>query len=153
MYATTLKRPAMLHSRRPVTKTRTPRILCIDDDPAIHTAFQLRMREYDIEVAQAFYGMQGVAEAVRTRPDVIVMDIAMPNGDGLYVLQCLRSNPDTASVPVVMLSGMRDPALKRDAFDNGADSFLTKPVAFTEVVEELSQHVRMVKRDSGPDIR
>lgn len=141
----TLKRPSMLQGRRADAATKTPQLLCIDDDPAIHTAFQLRMRDYDVEVTQAFYGMQGVAEAVRTQPDAIVMDLAMPNGDGLYVLECLRTNPSTANIPIVMLSGMRDPSLKRQAFDQGADAFLNKPVAFTDLIDELREHIRVVK--------
>lgn len=131
----------MGQKRRTQTITRTPHVLCVDDDPAIHTALQLRLRDYDVEVTQAYYGMQGVSEAVRSRPDVIVMDMAMPNGNGLYVLDCLRSNPATSTIPIVMLSGMRDPDLRRQAFDAGADAFLSKPVQFRDLIDELGEHI------------
>lgn len=140
-----LERSSTNRRCRATLGTRTPQVLCVDDDPAIHTALQLRLRDYDVEVSQAFYGMQGVSEAVRSQPDVIVMDLAMPNGDGLYVVECLRNNPATCSIPIVMLSGMRDPSLKRQAFDNGADAFLTKPIAFTDLVEELRNHIDLNK--------
>lgn len=139
--SSTLQRPSIGQKRRNQTMTRTPHVLCVDDDPAIHTALELRLREYDVEVSQAYYGMQGVSEAVRSRPDVIVMDLAMPNGNGLYVLECLRQNPATATIPIVMLSGMRDPSLKRKSFDAGADSFLNKPVQFTDLVDALREHI------------
>lgn len=139
----TLQRPSTNRRVRGEMATRTPLILCVDDDPAIQTALELRLGDYDVEVSQAYYGMQGVSEAVRLQPDVIVMDLAMPNGDGLYVVECLRNNPATSAIPVVMLSGMRDPSLKRQAFDNGADAFLNKPVTFSDLVEELRQHITL----------
>ncbi|MEO0528957.1 MAG: response regulator [Planctomycetota bacterium] len=141
----TLQRASTKRRNRATLGTHTPEILCVDDDPAIHTALQLRLRDYDVNVSQAFYGMQGVSEAVRSQPDVIVMDLAMPNGDGLYVIECLRNNPATCSIPIVVLSGMRDPSRKRQAFDNGAEAFLMKPVAFADLVEELSHYVELTK--------
>ena len=90
----------------------TPRILCVDDDPDLQTSIELRMRKYNVEVEHAFYGMQGVVEAAQSNPDLILMDQAMPHGDGEYLLQAVKGDPATSSIPVIVLTGMRDPNLK-----------------------------------------
>ena len=91
----------------------TPTVLCIDDDPDITAAIELYMRKFDVKVVRAFHGMHGFSEATQHRPDVIVMDLAMPGGDGAAILECLRRNRQTANIPVIILTGMRDHRLAR----------------------------------------
>ena len=100
--------------------TRTPRILCVDDDPGIQTTIELRMRKYDVEIEHAFFGMQGITEAVQTLPDLILMDYAMP---------------------VIVLTGMRDKTLKNRLLHAGAEIFLQKPMRFDELVHEMSRFI------------
>jgi DNA-binding response OmpR family regulator len=122
---------------------QTPIILCIDDDPNIQSAIEMRMRRYDVEVQHAFYGMQGIWDSVRGNPALIILDIAMPNGDGRYVLRCLRSNKNTARVPIIVLSGMRDPHLVRDVMLAGADQYLRKPISGDELVHQIGRFVTL----------
>lgn len=114
------------------------RILCVDDDPSFQTTIEMRMRAYNVEIVHAFYGMQGIAKAISARPDLILLDLAMPNGDGKYLLECIKRNSATANIPVVVLTGMRDPRLKRRVLQAGASVLLQKPFHF----DELLHHVR-----------
>lgn len=138
------------HGRSSTTShatTRQPRVLCIDDDPDIQTAIELRLRNYDVEVEHAFYGMQGIAESHRNHPDLILMDLAMPNGDGLYLLDCLKRNQATADIPVIVLTGMRDPQLRGRAMAAGAEAFLRKPIAFNELLSQMREFIELRSRE------
>lgn len=126
--------------------TCCPRILCIDDDPDIQTTIELRMRQYDVEVEHAFYGMQGIVETVNKLPDLILMDLAMPNGDGHYLLNCIRKNNSTAGIPIIVLTGMRDPAIKADIMRMGADVFLNKPIRFDDLLHHISRFIDIKER-------
>ncbi|WP_425400092.1 response regulator [Aeoliella sp.] len=129
------------------TSTRSPRILCVDDDPDIQTAIELRMRKYDVEVEHAFYGMQGIVEAAQCSPDLILMDQAMPHGNGEYLLEAVKSNPATSAIPVIVLTGMRDPNLKHRLMQAGAEAYLNKPVHFDELVHHISRFIDLRERE------
>lgn len=121
--------------------TRKPRILCVDDDPDLQTTIELRMRQYDVELEHAFYGMQGIVEAAHTLPDLILMDQAMPHGNGEYLLEVIKRNSSTRNIPVIVLTGMRDPTLKNRLLNAGAEAFLQKPVRFDALVQEMSRFI------------
>jgi DNA-binding response OmpR family regulator len=98
---------------------------------------------FDVVVHHAFYGMQGIWESVRKQPDLILLDMAMPNGDGRYVLRCLRANRDTATVPIIVLTGMRDPKLAHEAIALGADQYLRKPVSGEELIKRIGSYIAL----------
>lgn len=137
----------------PVTQTPlpAPRLLCVDDDPDVQTAIEMRMRDYRVEVEHAFYGMQGITETLKHRPDVILMDIAMPNGNGEYLIDCIKRNAETCDIPVVVLTGMRDPGLRKRMISAGAAAFLSKPVSFDDLLHTLGQFIDLRRRDQESD--
>ena len=122
---------------------RLPTVLFIDDDPQILEAIARRLRRYEIEVLQAFHGMQGYWMAVTEKPDVIVTDLRMPQGDGETVLECLKRNAQTASIPVIVLTGKQESGLKRHMHNVGAAGYLSKPVRFEDLVRELNRHIEV----------
>jgi DNA-binding response OmpR family regulator len=130
-----------------------PRILCVDDDPGFQTTIEMRMRAYDVEIEHAFYGTQGIAEAINARPDLILLDLAMPSGDGKYLLECIKRNSATASIPVIVLTGMRDPNLTRRVLQAGAAVLLQKPVHFDELLHHISQFVDIRERQNYEGLR
>ncbi|TWT74515.1 Sensor histidine kinase TodS [Posidoniimonas polymericola] len=131
----------------PETRAPMPKLLCVDDDPDVQTTIEMRMRDYRVEVEHAFYGMQGITETIKNHPDVILMDIAMPNGNGEYLLDCIKRNAATSDIPVVVLTGMRDPGLRKKMISAGAAAFLSKPVAFDELLHTLGQFVDLRPHD------
>ncbi len=130
-----------------------PRILCVDDDTDLQVTFELRMQPYEVQVEHAFYGMQGISEALSTRPDLIIADLAMPNGNGEYLLDCVKSNSFTAHIPVIILTGMRDPSLKPRLIHAGASVFLHKPVPFDELLHHISRFVIVRERTEEETLR
>ena len=117
--------------------TRVPKLLCIDDDPELCRTLEMRLSKYRIDVLLAFFGTQGYWEAITDQPDLILMDVRMPNGDGRFVLQSLRQNKSTCSIPVITLTGMRDPKIRHEMLALGADSYLQKPIEFNLLLEEM----------------
>ena len=138
---TALEQRVLQNGKLPSLETRTPRILCVDDDPDIHTTIDLRLRKYDVEIQHAFYGMQGIVEANETLPDLILMDQAMPHGNGEYLLEVIKRNPATCNIPVIVLTGMRNRSLKNRLLHEGAEAYLQKPVLFDELLREMGRFI------------
>ena len=125
----------------------TPTILCIDDDPEVSGAIERRLSQYEVRLIRAFHGMHGYAEALKHKPDVVVTDLRMPSGDGATILECLRRNRQTASIPVIVLTGLRDRRLKQKLLNLGADVFLCKPLSLDELTHTLRRFVDLRERE------
>ena len=104
-----------------------PKILIVDDDPDLTRALILRFRGSHYDTACARDGFSVLALAQKERPDVIILDIGLPSGDGFLVLDRLRRNTLLSSIPVIVLTA-RDPLSTRDqVLKAGASAFLQKP--------------------------
>ncbi len=119
-------------------------VLVVDDDPAIRRTLtvNLRARGYDVETAgDGRSALQAVSERM---PDVVLLDLGLPDLDGVDVLERLRM---TSRVPVIVVSARSEPDDKVEALDLGADDFITKPFS----LEELLARVRATIRRAGVD--
>jgi len=104
-------------------------VLLVDDDEDLLVALAAPLRRQGFDVAVATDAVTAVSTAVKQPPDVVVLDVGLPGGDGLMVMQRLHSLPQLAGVPVIILSG-RDPEKQRDgALAAGAVAYFAKPVA------------------------
>ncbi|MBL7257887.1 response regulator [Paractinoplanes lichenicola] len=119
------------------------RILVVDDDPQILRALRinLRAREYDVEVAAD--GASALKAAAAHTPDLVVLDLGLPDMDGAEVIRGLRG---WSAVPIIVLSGRAEGTDKVDALDAGADDYVTKPFG----VDELMARIRAVTRRVQP---
>jgi DNA-binding response OmpR family regulator len=130
----------------PIRTANLPRILCIDDDPAVCRSLKIQLQNYTVEVFTAAFGSQGYWETLIRRPDVIITDLRMPQGSGDYVVECLKRNPVTRDIPVIVLTGRRDAALQRYLRGLGIAQYLVKPVAFEELRSELRRFITLSPR-------
>jgi two-component system response regulator RpaA len=121
-----------------------PRILIIDDDPAISDLVSINLEMAGYDVQQAVDGIKGQALAGQLQPDLIMLDLMLPNVDGFTVCQRLRRDERTADIPVLMLTALGQIQDKIQGFDSGADDYLTKPFD----VEEMLARVRALLRRS-----
>ncbi len=104
-------------------------VLLVDDDEDLLVALAAPLRRQGFDVVVATDAVTAVSTAVKQPPDVVIMDIGLPGGDGMMVMQRLHSLPQLAGVPVIMLSG-RDPEKHRDeALAAGAADYLAKPIS------------------------
>ncbi|MEX0978255.1 MAG: response regulator [Pirellulales bacterium] len=135
-------------ARQPTPAVDVPkrtRVLCIDDDPDISKLLKIRLAAFNIEVLRAFNGMHGYWTAVGERPDAIICDMCMPEGDGNYIVSRLKSHPLTQNVPVIVLTGQGNQGLKRTMLSLGVDAYFSKPVVFDELLRALRVHLDLPK--------
>jgi CheY-like chemotaxis protein len=123
----------------------TPVLVCVDDDPGVINAIELRLRPYDVTFFGCFSGMQGIWRAVTERPDLVITDLRMPQGDGSDLLECLQRNPQTANIPVLVLSGLRDDHLSTQVRNRGAKALLQKPIAGDQLLIEMGKWITLRK--------
>jgi len=122
---------------------RTPTVLCIDDDPHVSEVIQDRLEAYEVKLLKAFFGTQGIWMAVTQKPDVIICDLRMPQGDGATVIDCLKRNMQTAAIPIIVLTALHEPGLQRRLERIGASGYLTKPIHFNDLLGELHRHIEI----------
>jgi len=118
---------------------RAPRVLIVEDEPALLRALRinLRARGYDVGVASA--GREALAEARQRPPDVVVLDLGLPDLDGTEVIRDLRG---WSRAPVIVLSGRAGSQDKIGALDAGADDYVTKPFDMEELLARLRAVLR-----------
>lgn len=104
------------------------KLLLADDDRVLTHLVSNRLRVMGVETVVAHDAMQAFMLAMRSPPDVIVLDIQMPGGTGLQALRKLKTSSKTSSIPVVVLSGSGDAATPDQVKEMGADQFLLKPI-------------------------
>lgn len=118
-------------------ETMNARVLIIDDEWTIQQALQARLLANGFEVLMACDGPTGIETARTQRPDVILLDLRMPDMDGFEVLQQLRATPEAASIPVIFLTANVQDTVKQKALSAGASGFLPKPYEPTVVLEAI----------------
>jgi two-component system, OmpR family, KDP operon response regulator KdpE len=127
------------------------RVLVIDDEPQILRALRinLRVRQYDVDVAET--GAQALKQAARRPPDLVILDLGLPDLDGLDVIGGLRGWTDA---PIIVLSGRSDSIDKVTALDAGADDYVTKPFGMDELLARMRAVSRRVSADGDqPRVR
>ena len=119
------------------------RILVVDDIAANLRLLEARLNAEYYEVALASSGPEALARAEEWSPDVILLDVMMPGMDGYEVCRRLKAHPETAYIPVVMVTALVDPAERVRGLEAGADDFLSKPVDHPTLFARLRALLRM----------
>jgi two-component system KDP operon response regulator KdpE len=123
--------------------SRVPRVLVVEDDPEMQRALAMNLTARGYEVTTATSGTAALNEAASISPDVIVLDLGLPDLDGMDIIRAIRGYTRT---PIVVLSGRSGSVDKVDALEAGADDYVTKPFDVNELVARL----RAATRRSGP---
>ena len=118
------------------------RVLVVDDEPQILRALRINLRVREYEVHMASTGAEALEVASRFPPDLVILDLGLPDLDGVEVIQGLRG---WTKAPIIVLSGRADSTDKVEALDAGADDYITKPFG----VEELLARMRAAARRVG----
>ena len=113
------------------------KILVVDDDTAIRRILTRLLDAEGYDVVGAADGLSAYSRAISDRPDIILLDLLMPSMDGLEVLRELKENPETMSIPVIILTGKRLPEYELKATRAGALDFITKPWASGEIEDRV----------------
>ncbi|MET0351472.1 MAG: response regulator, partial [Rhizobacter sp.] len=116
-----------------------PRILVVEDEAEIRRFVGLALTRENFEVFEADGLERGLIEAGTRRPDMVVLDLGLPDGDGVDLIRQLRTWSD---IPVLVLSARTDEADKVEALNAGADDYLIKPFGVAELLARVRAHLR-----------
>ena len=134
-----LRYPAMPDAPGPRGK---PVVLIVDDNDDTRDAYARYFAQLDCQVGQAAGGEPGVEAAVALRPDVVLMDLSMPDVDGFAATRKLRRREETRDVVIVAVTGYAYPDFKERAMAAGVNAFLVKPIAPDDLVREVNALLR-----------
>jgi DNA-binding response OmpR family regulator len=135
---------------KPVLMRR--KILVVEDDPDQLEAIRVNLKEAGFAIGTAANGVDALIKTRSVSPDLIVLDLMLPQLNGLDICKTLRENPATASIPVIMLTGMDSYFTRVAGFEAGVNVYLTKPYQPEELiskVESLLEHATPISQRSG----
>jgi len=115
----------------------TPKILIVDDDPDLRQAMRLRLRANHYDTVNASDGYSAIAQAYKEHPDLIILDLGLPAGDGFVVLERLQRDDKLSTIPVIVLTASDPESTEQSVFDAGASAFFQKPADNTELLEVI----------------
>jgi DNA-binding response OmpR family regulator len=121
----------------------TPRVLIVEDDPDIALSLRYCLeREGGFRVTVAPDGERGLREARHDPPHLVLLDLALPGLDGMEVCRALRTTPETANVPIIMLTARVEERNKIAGLERGADDYVTKPFSLRELLARVRALLR-----------
>ena len=126
-----------------ISERHGARILIADDEPAIRRAVQTNLARHGFQIDTAETGREAIERAASFRPDLVLLDLGLPDIDGLEVIRALRERGNT---PIVVLSVRGQERDKVAALDLGADDYLTKPFGVDELLARVRVALRHVAR-------
>lgn len=126
--------------------SQTATLLVIDDEPQIRKFLRISLSSQGYKVIEAATGTEGLAQAALARPDLVVLDLGLPDMDGQQVLRELR---EWSPVPVLVLSVRASEIQKVEALDSGANDYVTKPFGIQEFLARVRALLRQVPQASS----
>lgn len=141
----------MTTENREQVNSRT-KIMIVDDDPDLRMALKLRLRANHFETVSASDGYSAIALAQKERPNLVILDLGLPAGDGYVVLKRMQESDTLSDIPIIVLTA-RDPQMNEDrSLGAGATAFFQKPVDNNELLEVIraSLHLPPAPRQAWP---
>ena len=124
------------------------RVLVIDDEPQIRSALRVGLQRAGFAVAVAGSGQEGLQEAAATPPDLVILDLLLPDTHGFAVCQQLRESSD---VPIIVISVREEERDKIAALNGGADDYMTKPFSLPELIARMGAVLRRAIPNGAPE--
>ncbi len=133
---------------------RNHTVLVVDDSPDLLAAVQFALsRLGNFRVLTAEDGIQGLERVVELRPDCVVIDVKMPGLDGYQLVRALRGDPQTAGIPLIILSAMVQPRDQYLGNAAGADQYLTKPLDPQELIDAIKRAITLTESERQEHMR
>jgi len=126
--------------------TKDASVLIVDDSRTIVRALQLMLEREGYLTFSAVDGVQAIAMTKRQRPDVVLMDVVMPNMNGFEATRALVNDPETAAIPVIMMSGTEQVSDRVWGIRLGAKGFLAKPINQEELLGKVRSVIAVARR-------
>ncbi|MCA9953449.1 MAG: response regulator [Ardenticatenaceae bacterium] len=114
-------------------------VLVVDDEPLTQDLLRLMLEPAGFRVTGAEHGLEALQKVQQSKPDIMILDVMMPHMDGLTVCRKIRSNPETADLPIVMLSGKTHLNAVEEGMEAGANRYLAKPMSRNDLIQSLRE--------------
>lgn len=118
------------------------KILIIDDSKINRELAKMALEDAGYQVIEAEKGNKGIELVKKEKPDLVLLDILMPDISGFEVCEVIKTDPSTSKIPVIFLTALEEMAAKKEGFEIGADDYITKPY----IIEELLLRVELILR-------
>ena len=132
-----------------MTTTEPKKIIIVEDEPDTAEMFAEMMRLSGYHVLKSYGGTPAIALISQEIPDVVVLDVMMPDLSGLEVLRHLRRDPRLEKIPVIAVSAKSLPSDVKNGLDAGANKYLTKPVAFQDLNAAVRDVINAAEDEVG----
>lgn len=113
------------------------KVLIVDDEANVVKAISMVLKGHGYTVVDANDGLQAVSKVYEEKPDLIILDIKLPIGDGISVCENLKNSNDTKDIPVIFITGYPTDEVRKKAFDLGAVDFIPKPFDTDELLKKV----------------
>lgn len=127
----------------------TQKILIVDDDPDLRQALRLRLRANQYETVNAGDGYSAIAQAYKEHPDLIILDLGLPAGDGFVVLDRLQRDDKLSSIPVIVLTARDPQSNEQRVLQSGASALFQKPADNAELLEVIRATLAQANAQPG----
>jgi CheY-like chemotaxis protein len=128
-----------MESSSVVAETKVPLVLIVEDDPDIRRLYAVMLKHAGYRVAETDAAVDGLERVKTLKPDVVLMDLALPGVDGYEATRRLKADPATAHVPIIVVTAHGYRAHLREASLAGANGFLAKPVKTSELLRSVKE--------------
>jgi DNA-binding response OmpR family regulator len=128
------------------------KILLVDDDPDVRLAMHVRLKANGYDTCFASDALTSVTEARKQQPDVIILDLGLPGGDGFVVIERLKRHPSLAVIPIIVVSARDVSGNQERAIKAGAKVYLQKPVDNAELLAIIRQTLGEAEQPGDADI-
>jgi two-component system phosphate regulon response regulator PhoB len=127
-----------------ISGSKPKKILLVEDDDALANVYTTHLEVEGFVTKRVSNGEDALATAIEYHPDMILLDVMMPQVSGLEVLDILRNTPQTANIKVIMLTALNQENDRQKAEELGADDYLVKSqVVIADVIDRIKQHLNM----------
>lgn len=126
-------------------------ILAVDDEQDLLDLIDYNLKKEGFEVLKAQNGKKGIELAKKHHPDLVLLDVMMPEMDGLQTVEQLREDEVLNRIPVIFLTARDDEQTEVTGLDKGGDDYITKPISFSTLVSHIKAVLRRYEKAEGPD--
>jgi DNA-binding response OmpR family regulator len=124
------------------------KVLVVDDDPDLLDLVSFNLRKAGFWVGTADDGAQALSKVRSFSPDLMLLDVMMPELDGLEICEMLRRDPATAGIPIILLTALSSELARINGLGSGADDYVTKPFSVKDLVARVTARLQPAERSS-----
>ncbi len=128
-------------------------IYCVEDDTSILDLLTYSLKQTGYEVKGFSSAVSFIKETQKNKPNLVLLDLMLPDGNGFDILKNLKSNPSTSNIPVIILTAKNNEFEKVTGLDLGADDYMTKPFSIIELIARIKAVLRRYENVNGETLQ